>query len=58
MHSMKKNFVLKTIAYINGFLYFACWLDCGSWLPLIICCITGGYLALFSAANNWWEEDE
>lgn len=45
MHKVK-NFILKTVAWINFvvFLYFACWLDAYSWVPLIICCITGACL--------------
>lgn len=52
-----KNIILKTLgwaAFIT-FLYFACWLDAGSWFPFTVCCITGGYLALFAYANDWFE---
>lgn len=52
MHKVK-NFILKTVAWINFlvFLYFACWIDVDSWIPFIICCITGAYLAIFVYAN-------
>lgn len=57
MHCLK-NSILKTIAYIDGlvFLYFACCLDAYSWIPFIICCITGGYMALFIYANDFFDK--
>lgn len=57
MRYLKKNTVLKFITYTDFmvFLYFACLLDSYSWIPFIVCCITGGYLALFIYANNWFE---
>lgn len=56
MHKVK-NFILKTVAWINFlvFLYFACWIDADSWIPFIICCITGAYLALFAYANDMFD---
>ena len=58
MHKVK-NFILKTVAWINYllFLYFACWIDADSWIPFIICCITGAYLALFAYANDMFDRD-
>lgn len=57
MRYLKKNTVLKFIGYLNliVFMYFSCCLDAQSWIPLIVCCITGGYLGVFSYANNWFE---
>lgn len=57
MRYLKKNTVLKSIGWINGivFLYFACCLDSDSWIPFIICCITGTYLGAFAYANNFFE---
>ena len=53
-----KNKILKVIGCANllVFLYFACWLDCDSWIPFIVCVITGGYLGWFAYANDWFED--
>ena len=56
---MRKNIILKTIAYID-FLVFtisACLIDSNSWLPFVICCISGSYLAAFAYANDWFGSD-
>lgn len=52
-----KNIILKTIAYICFALFVlaGCLLDSNSWIPFIVVCITGGWLFLFSYANNWFE---
>lgn len=53
-----KNKILKALAYINGFLFliFACALDSESSIPAIGCMVTGGWLLLFSYANNWFDD--
>jgi hypothetical protein len=53
-----KNKVLKAIAYIVGTLWIisACAIDSESWIPTIVCVICTVYLALFSYANNWFED--
>ena len=57
MHSLK-NVILKTLGWVNFtiFIIAACAIDSDSWMPCIICCITGGYLALFAYANDWFED--
>ena len=49
-----KNLILKTTAYIMGgaFLFFGCALDSGSYLPLIICCVSFAWLSVFAYANG------
>ena len=53
-----KNKVLKAIAYIVGTLWIisACAIDSESWIPTIVCAVCTAYLALFSYANNWFED--
>lgn len=55
-----KNKVLKAIAYIVGTLWIisACEIDSESWIPTIVCvcAVCTAYLALFSYANNWFED--
>ena len=53
-----KNKVLKAIAYIVGTLWIisACAIDSESWIPTIVCAVRTAYLALFSYANNWFED--
>lgn len=57
MHYLK-NIILKTLGWVNfiAFIIAACAVDSNSWIPFIICCITGCYLALFAYANNWFED--
>ena len=53
-----KNKILKAIAYIAGTLWIisACAIDSESWIPTIVCAVCTAYLALFSYANNWFED--
>lgn len=57
MHYLK-NIILRTLGWANliVFIIAVCAIDSNSWIPFIICCITGGYLALFAYANNWHED--
>lgn len=52
-----KNIILKIVGYINFIICMtaACAIDSDSWIPFIVMCITGGYLALFAYANDWFE---
>lgn len=54
----RKNKILKIIVYINLiiFLTSACMIDSASWIPSIVCVVTGGYLTLFIYANNGFYE--
>lgn len=49
-----KNNILKTLGYLNFiiFLVSACAVDSETWLPLIVCCFTLGYLGIFAYAND------
>lgn len=49
---------MKAIAYIVGTLWIisACAIDSESWIPTIVCAVCTAYLALFSYANNWFED--
>lgn len=53
-----KNKILKAIGYLNltVFLFAACLVDSDSWVPSIVCLITGIYLGVFSYANGWFED--
>lgn len=53
-----KNKILKALGYLNlaAFLQSACMIDAYSWTPTIVCVVTGGYLALFAYANNWFND--
>lgn len=59
-HAEMKNAVLKGIAYGVGvtFLISACGIDSQSVIPSIICFLCGGYLALFSYANDGVQKKE
>ena len=54
-----KNKILKGLAMINGisFIFFGCMLDSASLLPVAICLINLGYIALFGYANDWFADE-
>jgi len=53
-----KNIILKTVMAVDGFIWLmsVCALDSESWIPLMVCVVTGCILALFCIANDGFKE--
>ena len=47
-----KNFILKSITSIAGFIWLACALDSKSYIPTSVGVISGVWLVLFAYANS------
>lgn len=54
-----KNKILKTTAAIMGILFLVsgCALDSISWIPFVVCGVSGAWLALFAYANNMFRRE-